>query len=384
MNARTEDPGMTPFDALMDAAVDAIIIIDTGGRIQRFNRAAEALFGYRENEVRGKNVSLLMPEPHRSRHDGYLERYLATGQAAIIGKGRQETGVRRNGDTFPMLLSVGEVKQAGLNGFVGIIRDLTEVRQAQERVRRLEEQLLHADRLVILGELTAGIAHEINQPLTAIAAYADAGRKIIDRLDDVSGQAGDAAPPGTDDMRSICERIGGQARRAGEVVQRLRGLVRGGRARKARHDVNDIIKNILLLFEFEIKRSAAELIFVPLDPPETLYVDEIQVQQILVNLVKNSLDAIAELDRSGGRVEIAVVRAGQEVRISVTDNGPGVPEAYRSRLFDSFFTTKPKGVGLGLSICKSIAAAHGGTLRYETPEEGGSRFSLTLPLSYIG
>jgi two-component system sensor kinase FixL len=384
MNARTEDPGMTPFDALMDAAVDAIIIIDTGGRIQRFNRAAEALFGYRENEVRGKNVSLLMPEPHRSRHDGYLERYLATGQAAIIGKGRQETGVRRNGDTFPMLLSVGEVKQAGLNGFVGIIRDLTEVRQAQEQVRRLEEQLLHADRLVILGELTAGIAHEINQPLTAIAAYADAGRKIIDRLDDVSGQAGDAAPPGTDDMRSICERIGGQARRAGEVVQRLRGLVRGGRASKARHDVNDIIKNILLLFEFEIKRSAAELIFVPLDPPETLYVDEIQVQQILVNLVKNSLDAIAELDRSGGRVEIAVVRAGAEVRISVTDNGPGVPEAYRSRLFDSFFTTKPKGVGLGLSICKSIAAAHGGTLRYETPEEGGSRFSLTLPLSYIG
>jgi len=384
MNARTEDPGMTPFDALMDAAVDAIIIIDTGGRIQRFNRAAEALFGYRENEVRGKNVSLLMPEPHRSRHDGYLERYLATGQAAIIGKGRQETGVRRNGDTFPMLLSVGEVKQAGLNGFVGIIRDLTEVRQAQEQVRRLEEQLLHADRLVILGELTAGIAHEINQPLTAIAAYADAGRKIIDRLDDVGGQAGDAAPPGTDDMRSICERIGGQARRAGEVVQRLRGLVRGGRASKARHDVNDIIKNILLLFEFEIKRSAAELIFVPLDPPETLYVDEIQVQQILVNLVKNSLDAIAESDRSGGRVEIAVVRAGQEVRISVTDNGRGVPEAYRSRLFDSFFTTKPKGVGLGLSICKSIAAAHGGTLRYETPEEGGSRFSLTLPLSYIG
>ena len=384
MNARTEDPGMTPFDALMDAAVDAIIIIDTGGRIQRFNRAAEALFGYRENEVRGKKVSLLMPEPHRSRHDGYLERYLATGQAAIIGKGRQETGVRRNGDTFPMLLSVGEVKQAGLNGFVGIIRDLTEVRQAQEQVRRLEEQLLHADRLVILGELTAGIAHEINQPLTAIAAYADAGRKIIDRLDDVSGQAGDSAPPGTDDMRSICERIGGQARRAGEVVQRLRGLVRGGRASKARHDVNDIIKNILLLFEFEIKRSATELIFVPLDPPETLYVDEIQVQQILVNLVKNSLDAIAELDRSGGRVEIAVVRAGAEVRISVTDNGPGVPEAYRSRLFDSFFTTKPKGVGLGLSICKSIAAAHGGTLRYETPEEGGSRFSLTLPLSYIG
>jgi two-component system sensor kinase FixL len=384
MNARTEDPGMTPFDALLDAAVDAIIIIDRGGRIRRFNRAAEKLFGYSEDEVRGRNVSLLMPEPHRSRHDGYLDRYLRTGRAAIIGKGREETGVRHNGETFPMQLSVGEIKQAGLEGFVGIIRDLTSVRRAQEQVRDLEEQLLHADRLVILGELTAGIAHEINQPLTAIAAYADAGRTIIDRLDEAAGGGDAAARPSTDDMRSICERIGGQARRAGEVVQRLRGMVRGGRASKARHNVNEIIKNILLLFEFEVKRSGTELTFAPLEPPETLYVDEIQVQQILVNLVKNSLDAIAESGRSGGRVEIGVTRTGQEVRIAVTDNGPGVPEACRSRLFDSFFTTKPKGVGLGLSICKSIAAAHGGTLRYEPPAEGGSRFSLTLPLSYIG
>jgi two-component system sensor kinase FixL len=384
MNARTEDPGMTPFDALLDAAVDAIIIIDRGGRIRRFNRAAEKLFGYSVDEVRGRNVSLLMPEPHRSRHDGYLDRYLRTGRAAIIGKGREETGVRHNGETFPMQLSVGEIKQAGLEGFVGIIRDLTSVRRAQEQVRDLEEQLLHADRLVILGELTAGIAHEINQPLTAIAAYADAGRTIIDRLDEAAGPGDAAARPSTADMRSICERIGGQARRAGEVVQRLRGMVRGGRASKARHNVNEIIKNILLLFEFEVKRSGTELTFAPLEPPETLYVDEIQVQQILVNLVKNSLDAIAESGRSGGRVEIGVTRTGQEVRIAVTDNGPGVPEACRSRLFDSFFTTKPKGVGLGLSICKSIAAAHGGTLRYEPPAEGGSRFSLTLPLSYIG
>lgn len=383
MSAQTANSG-TPFDALMDAAVDAIVIIDTQGRIQRFNRAAEMLFGYREDEVRGQNVSLLMPEPHRSRHDDYLARYLATGQAAIIGKGRQETGLRRNGQTFPMLLSVGEIKQAGLNGFVGIIRDLTEMRRVQEKVRDLEEQLLHADRLVILGELTAGIAHEINQPLTAIAAYADAGRKIIDRLDAGAGQDGGAGPPGTDDMRSVCDRIGGQARRAAEVVQRLRGLVRGGRASKSRNDVNEIIRSILLLFEFEVKRSGTELVFVPLDPPEMLYVDEIQVQQILVNLVKNALDAIAESGRSGGRVEIGATRAGQEVRISVTDNGPGVPEACRARLFDAFFTTKPKGVGLGLSICRSIAAAHGGSLRYEHPEEGGSRFSLTLPLSYIG
>jgi two-component system sensor kinase FixL len=369
---------MTPIDALLDAAVDAIVIIDQRGLIQRFNRAAETLFGYRETEVRGQNVSLLMPEPHRSRHDGYLERYARTGEAAVIGRGREELGLHRDGGTFPMLLSVGEIKQAGLQGYVGIIRDLTDVRRAQEQVRRLEEQLLHADRLVILGELTAGIAHEINQPLTAIAAYADAGRTMIDRIADAPG-----ATPAAD-MHLICERIGGQARRAAEVVRRLRGLVRSGRMSKARHDINDIIKNILLLFEFEVKKTNTNLVFFPLEPTETLYVDEIQVQQILVNLVKNSLDAIADSARADGRVEIHVRKAGGEILISVADNGPGVPEAHRAQLFDSFFTTKPKGVGLGLSICKTIAAAHGGTLSYEHPAEGGSRFTLSLPLSFIG
>lgn len=378
----TPGEGVGPFDALMDAAVDAIVIIDRQGLIRRFNRAAEKLFGYAEAEVRGRNVSVLMPEPHRSRHDGYLAHYTQTGEAAVIGQGREETGVRRDGAAFPMLLSVGEIDQPGLQGYVGIIRDLTQMRQTQEQVRNLEEQLLHADRLVILGELTAGIAHEINQPLTAIAAYADAGRKIIDRAGAAPGATAAVAP--NQDMHMICERIGGQARRAAEVVQRLRGLVRSGQVSKGRHDINDIIKNILLLFEFEVKKTATDLLFFPLEPPEILYVDEIQVQQILVNLVKNSIDAIADSGRPDGRVQIHVRKAGPEIVISVTDNGPGVPEEHRAQLFDSFFTTKPKGVGLGLSICKTIAAAHGGALRYEQPGEGGSRFTLSLPLSFIG
>jgi len=374
VNRNAADEVVSPLDAVMDAAVDAIIIIDQGGLIQRFNRAAESMFGYSESDVRGRNVSLLMPEPHRSRHDGYLERYHATGEAAIIGSGREELGQRSNGDTFPMQLSVGEIRQAGLRSYVGIIRDVSEMRRAKEQVRHLEEQLLHADRLVILGELTAGIAHEINQPLTAIAAYADAGGTIIDRIDE--------APAA--DMRSICDRIGGQARRAAEVVQRLRGLVRSGTTSKSRHNLNNIIRNILLLFEFEIKKNGVQLLFFPLESLEELYVDDVQIQQILVNLVKNSIDAINEAGQAGGRIEIRVRSEGAEVQVSVTDNGPGVPASVRPRLFDSFFTTKPKGVGLGLSICKSIAAAHGGALRHEQPSEGGSRFVLTLPLTFIG
>jgi len=374
MNGPAEKALAGALDAVMDAAVDAIIIIDDSGAIQRFNRAASAMFGYTEEELLGDNVKRLMPEPHHTQHDSYLMRYRETGMAAVIGAGREEMGRRSDGSVFPMHLSVGEIRHGDRHGYVGFIRDLSEFRENQERLHQLEEQLLHADRLVILGELTAGIAHEINQPLTAIAAYADAGCRLIGQIDDTE----------TANLRSVCERIGGQARRAGEVVQRLRDLVRTGKVSKARHDLNRIIQNILLLFEFEIKRTGTELIFLPAEALDSMYVDEIQIQQILVNLVKNGLDAIAESGRTDGRVEISVVQEGMEVKIAVTDNGPGVPEALRPKLFQSFFTTKPKGVGLGLSICRSIAAAHGGTLHHEQPANGGSRFILKLPLLFIG
>lgn len=368
------DTSGSAIDALMDAAVDAIIIIDSQARVKRFNRAAEQMFGYREQEVRGHNVNLLMPEPHHSLHDGYIQRYGETGEAAIIGKGREVIGLRKGGEEFPMMLSVGEIKQPDDKLYVGIIRDLSDMHAAQEKVRQLEEQLLHADRLVILGELTAGIAHEINQPLTAIAAYADAGRKIIDR---------NATPP-RKEMDLICERMGEQSRRAAEVVQRLRKMVRSGTVSKSQHDINKIIRNTLLLFEYEIKKTNVELNFYPLESLQLLYVDEIQIQQILVNLVKNGLDAISEAGLTGGRIEIHVRESGPVVEISVIDNGPGVSVADRDKLFDSFFTTKPKGVGLGLSICKSIAAAHGGNLRYRQSDISGSTFTLSLPLEFIG
>ena len=375
MTGAKQEGAENPFEVLMDAAVDAIIIIDEKGGILRFNRAAQQMFGYTADFVRGSNVSMLMPEPNRSRHDDYLSRYLAGGDANIIGIGRQVSGLRSNGLAFPMHLSVGEVSTSdGRSQFVGIIRDLSEQKAAEDQVHQLEEQLMHADRLVILGELTAGIAHEINQPLTAIAAYADAGKHLVER-------SGDAKPQ---DIHVICERIGEQSRRAAEVVQRLRKLVRTGTVSKARHDLNNIIRNTLLLFEYELNKSEIELEFFPADELGDLYVDEIQIQQILVNLVKNSLDAISAAGQSDGRIEIVVKIAGKEVLVAVQDNGPGVSVELRRRLFESFFTTKPKGVGLGLSICKNIAAAHGGSLNYQTPARGGSCFTLSLPLEHIG
>ena len=364
-----------PLDAVMDAAVDAIIIIDGEGRILRFNQAAQGMFGYSADFVIGKNVKILMPQPHHSQHDGYLQNYAAGEKAGIIGIGREVSGKRSDGVVFPIHLSVGEIKgESESRRYVGIIRDLTEQKVVQEQVHKLEEQLLHADRLVILGELTAGIAHEINQPLTAIAAYADAGKHLIAR----------GAIDSLEDIQVICGRIAEQSRRAAEVVQRLRKLVRTGTVSKASHDLNGIIRNILLLFEFELKKNNIELDFIPAEGIENLYVDEVQIQQILVNLVKNGLDAISAAGQVDGRIVIRVTQGNKEVLVSVQDNGPGVTPAVQLRLFEAFFTSKPKGVGLGLSICKSIAAAHGGSLSYASPAEGGSCFILKLPLEHIG
>ncbi len=374
MNRNLITDQTNPLDVLMDAAADAIVIFDSRGKILRFNRAAQELFLYSAEESCGQNVSLLLAESRGIKHDEYMQRYLDTGQARLSRLVLEETGIRSDGSTFPLTLSVGEVKTDGSSQFIGIIHDLSEKRAGEAKVRQLEEQLLHADRLVILGELTAGIAHEINQPLTAIAAYADAGKHLMQR----SGKGG------PDNIHVICEKIAEQSRRAAEVVQRLRKLVRTGSVSKARHNINEIINNTILLFDYEIKKRLLKLDFTPIESVDILYVDDIQIQQILVNLVKNGLDAMSAAGQQDRRITIRVIKVGKVVDIAVQDNGPGVSQADRKHLFESFFTTKPKGVGLGLSICKNIAAAHGGNLRYESPAEGGSRFILTLPLEYIG
>lgn len=362
------------FDALMDAAVDAIVIIDAMGNIQRFNASAQQMFGYSESEAIGRNVKLLMPEPHRTQHDTYIGRYLQTGRAAVIGSGREEFGRRRNGDVFPMRLSVGAARLGEAVHFVGIIHDRTQQRETEGKLRELEQQLFHADRLVMLGELTAGIAHEINQPLTAIAAYGDAGC----RLADPQGDAPSA------DLNTICQRISEQARRAAAVVERLRRLVRSGSANKSAHNINQIVNNTLLLFDYELKKSGITLFFDADECHPTVFVDEIQIQQILVNLIKNGIDAVRESALLDGRIVIRITHDAQALMVAVEDNGPGVASAAQARLFEPFYTSKPKGVGLGLSICKSIAAAHGGQLTYSRPTAGGCRFTLTLPLGSIG
>lgn len=362
------------LDALLDAAVDAMVISDRQGCILRFNRAAQRLFGYSEAELIGHNVSRLMPEPDHSRHDRYISRYLQGGEPAIIGLGREVTGRHASGATMPMHLSVGEIQGEREARFVAIIRDLSDEKVTEGMVRELQSHLAHADRLVVLGELTAGIAHEINQPLTAIAAFADAGARLIDS----------ERPEAREELEAICRRVAEQARRAGDVVSRLRSLARRGELSRSQQDLEGLLASVLQLFEHELKQSGVELQTHCEPGLPLLTVDDIQIQQVLVNLIKNSIDAVRAAGTDSPQVQVYIERGLDSVDLLVSDNGPGVPEALKARLFEPFFTTKPQGVGLGLSICKNIAIAHGGNLSYEPRVEGGSRFRLSLPLEYIG
>jgi two-component system sensor kinase FixL len=373
LSATGEHDDAVNFDALLNAAVDAVIVINASGSILRLNRAAQSIFGYREDEVVGRNVNILMPETHRHHHDGYLKNYLVTGKAKIIGSGREEVGLRSDGTTFPMFLSVGEAADAAGHQFVGIIRDLSRQREIEDAVRRLEQQLAHADRLVTLGELTAGIAHEINQPLTAIAAYADAGEQLERALEDQH----------KDDRMQIFQRIAEQARRAGAVVQRLRKLSRSGTASKGWHNLNDVIQNVLLLFQYEKQKPRISLQVLTDEGLPDLYLDEIQIQQVLVNLIKNAMESITEAGISQGKITIQSLRSGDGVTIEVRDNGPGISPDRRNQLFEPFFTTKANGLGLGLSICKRIAVAHGGSLLHRE-SNGETCFALQLPGAQVG
>lgn len=367
-----EDSGF--FETLLDSIVDAVIIINREGKIQRFNRSAQLMFGYTLEEVLQQNVSMLMPEPAMSQHDGHLRRYQKTRRTTIIGKGRDERGLRKSGETFPMRLSVGESRHSEEVHFVGIIHDLSQQHATEAKIKDLERQLFHTDRLLTLGELTAGIAHEINQPLTAIAAYADAARHLVEKMPESLDPA----------VQDICSRISEQSRRAAAVVSRLRMQVRSGTSKKARCSMISIINNVLLLFDYNVNKNSISIHTDVAEDLPDVYLDEIQIQQILVNLIKNGMDSILECGSQSGRIDIRVVKTPEELHVSVQDNGAGISADGLTHLFEPFYTSKAQGVGLGLSICKNIASAHGGTLICDSSQPGETRFLLTLPLSSIG
>lgn len=360
---------LAEFDALLDAAVDAIVAIDDRGRIIRFNKAAEEMFGYKASDVAGQPLNILMDARDAEYHQGFVERYLRTGTTRIIGRGREVVARRHDGSVFPASLSVGEAKSPQGLRFVGLIRDLTRQKQAEEEALRHREQLMHASRLTTMGEMAAAMAHELNQPLSAIATYTAACQRLLGRGEESI----------TEVMAALKE-IGAQAHRAGEVIQRMRDFTRSRESLRKVAQLGALIDEVRPLAELDAKANEVQLT-IEVDPDlPPINADRVQIQQVILNLLRNGVDAMADTPSGRRRLRLHAWRDGERtVRVDITDAGHGVPEGVRTRLFTPFFTTKDTGMGMGLAISRSIISAHGGKLDCSNEAGGGATFFFVLP-----
>jgi len=355
--------------ALFDAAVDAIVVTDEEGRILAFNRAAERVFGHSAEDAIGNGVEMLMPEPDRSHHREYMRRYLETGHAKIIGIGREVAAVRADGTVFPIALSVGEAKSGDRRRFVAIIRDLSEQRQAEQHARSLELRLAQVDRVNLMDEMAAGIAHEINQPLSAIATYAQTARRLLERQ-----------PTNVAALSGIAEKIDAQARRAGQVIENVRKFIRRQESVTETLDVNQVLADARDLMEADAHAAGIRLEVRYAEDLPPVRADAVQLQQVLLNLTRNAVDAMRDGPGRHRGIIVETCRTPDGgVRVSVTDHGPGVTKSLGENIFDPFVTTKDTGLGVGLAISRTIAQASGGKLEYGDNPEGGAVFSLELP-----
>ncbi len=354
------------FDALIATAVDGIMVIDEKGSVRIYNKACERLFGYEAAEVIGHSIKMLMPAPYHDEHDGYLKHYVSTGEKHIIGIGREVQGRRKDGSVFPMNLSVGEGVIRGERIFLGIITDISDMLSRERRILDLQSEMLHVSRLTDMGQVAAGLAHELNQPLTAILNYTNAGLDIADER-------------GDDELKSIFGKVAEQASRAGNIIRRLRAFIEKRGPNRTNEDITRTIDEAIRLGQINATERGIKLRVLFEQGLPNVSIDRVQIQQVLINLMKNATEAMDGSDRRELTVTIGRV-APDLVQVSVADTGPGISQDMVEKLFQPFVTTKATGMGMGLSICRGIVEAHGGRLWLESNPGGGAVFRFNVPV----
>jgi two-component system sensor kinase FixL len=355
--------------SILATVPDAMVVIDETGHILSFSAAAERMFGYNEEEVLGENVSMLMPSPDRERHDSYLENYRDTGERKIIGIGRVTTARHRDGYTFPIELSVGEAWLDEKRIFTGFIHDITQRQNVERRLQDLQSELAHVGRVSEMASFASSLAHELNQPLTAIANYCEAARDLL-------GNGSDRET--LDTVQEALDEASKESVRAGQIVRRLRNFISRGETEQRVESLGRLITEANALALVGSREHGIE-VQVQLDPDADLvFVDRIQVQQVLTNLIRNAIDAMIDSNQKS-----LIIRTSAEpqdyVTVTVEDTGPGISESVVAELFQPFVTSKSAGMGIGLSICRTIVESHGGRIWFEERPGGGTAFHFTLP-----
>jgi len=364
---RALDAGAEHLRSILSTVPDAMVVIDERGKILSFSAAAERLFGFQETEVLGENVRCLMPSPDRERHDAYIRRYLDTGERKVIGMGRVVVGLRKDGTTFPMELSVGEAIGHGPRVFTGFVRDLTDRQRTQARLEELQAELIHIARVSGMGTMASTLAHELNQPITAVANYVEAVRDLLARPD-----LGDLPM-----IRDALDDAASEAMRAGHIVRRLRDFVARGEVEKGVEDLPSVIHEAAALGLMGARDLGLEPVF-DLDPAATpVLIDRVQIQQVVINLARNAVEAMTGVQQPRLWLRTRDQDDGM-VRVTIADGGPGVEASIAGQLFTAFVSTKADGMGLGLSICRTIVEANGGRIWHEPRSGGGSEFHFTL------
>lgn len=354
------------LSSILDTIPDAMIVINAQGIIGSFSSAAERLFGWPAAEAVGQNVSILMPDPHRQAHDDYLDRYYRTGERRIIGLGRVVVGERRDGSTFPMELAVGEITTQEGRFFTGFVRDLSERQNAEARLQELQSELVHISRLTAMGEMASALAHELNQPLAAVSNYLKGSVRLL------------AAPqPKLDRISDAIDKAADQAVRAGDIIRRLREFVARGETERRVESLPKVIEEAAALGLVGAKEHGVRVRFRFSPAVDLVLADRVQVQQVVINLLRNAIEAMDETGRRELTVGIDPGEDGMAV-VSVADTGPGISPEIAARLFQPFVTTKIEGMGVGLSISRTIIEAHGGRLWVDETPGGGATFRFTL------
>lgn len=342
------------LEAIVESAVDGIISISADGTIGSVNRAAVSIFGYEREEMIGSSVTMLMPSPYREEHDAYVERFIETRDPRIIGIGREVSGLRKDGTEFPLYLAVSEGQHDDHVVFTGIVRDLTDLRLAEERARAAEQ-------LASLSLITAGIAHDIGTPMNVILGYADMLKDSLESPKD----------------RRRAEIISEQVRRVTSLIETLLNIARPRKSLRLPVRIENVLEHALDFFREKLRARGVE-VERRYSPVPEIEGDKDRLEQMLLNLIVNAADAMP----GGGKLVVSIETGEDDwVEIALADTGHGIPADAIEQIFEPFHTTKPagEGTGLGLVVCRSIVHDHGGTVAVDSREGEGTRFTLRFP-----